>query len=47
MKKKIRAEIKKIKNLLNSFAPDSQTYGQRDIKRKKIGKIHFLKIPFI
>ena len=43
MKKMIRAEIKKIKNLQNSFAPDSQKNGQRDRERRKFGKILFEK----
>ena len=41
MKKMITAEIKKIKNLKNSFAPNSQANGQRDRERKKFGKILF------
>ena len=38
-----KAEIKKIKNLWNSFAQDSQTIRQMDRGRNKLGKILFLK----
>ena len=48
MKKIIRADIKKIKNLLNSFVADNLTKGWRG--RNKFGKVLFeknvMKIPY-